>query len=92
LHLERYGKGWENNRKVKKVSRIISQMPTLKPKHEKIQTRKVSNILLKSMLEKVYGASIPRWNLEVKPLIPDELFKGKTTRTMLGAIEDHKAP
>jgi hypothetical protein len=46
-------KDGEDNRKARKVGRIINQMPTMKLKHDKIQTQQVSNILSKNMLERV---------------------------------------
>jgi len=43
----------EDNRKVKRISQIVNQMPTLESKHYKIQARWALDIPSKSMLEKV---------------------------------------
>jgi len=43
----------EDNRKVKRISQIVNQTPTLESKHYKIQARWALDIPSKSMLEKV---------------------------------------
>jgi hypothetical protein len=47
--VEKFG---ENNQKDGKINWIVNQVPTLGPKHDKIQARWVFNILLESMLER----------------------------------------
>jgi hypothetical protein len=46
-------KGGEYNQKVGKVGRVISQMLTPRPKHDKIRAQWVSNMKLESMLKRV---------------------------------------
>jgi hypothetical protein len=48
--MEKTGK---DNRKVGKIGRIISQMPTLGLEDDESQARWASNILLENILEKV---------------------------------------
>jgi hypothetical protein len=43
----------EDNQKVGKTNQVGSQVLTLRPEHDKIQAQWASNILLKSMLEKL---------------------------------------
>jgi len=43
----------ENNQNIGKIGRIVSQVPTPKPEHDKIQAQGALNIPSKSMLEKV---------------------------------------
>jgi hypothetical protein len=43
----------EDNQKVGKTSRVISQVLALRPKHNKIRARWASNVMLESMLERV---------------------------------------
>jgi len=44
----------EDNQKVGKTSQVISQVLALRPKHNKIRARWASNVMLESMLERVW--------------------------------------
>jgi len=71
----------ENNWKVRKTSRTISQMPTPRPKHDKIQARWALDVSLKSMLERVRWCKhfeMESWRFN--HLLSNELFKWRKTR------------
>ncbi len=59
----------EVNRKFGKISWIVSQTPTLGPKHDIIQAWWVLDIPSKSMLKKYDGVNALRWNLEVELIV-----------------------
>ncbi len=66
------GKNEENNRKVVKVGRVISQALTPGLEHDKIRTRWVSNISSESMLEKIWWCKhfkMESWNQTIWYLI-----------------------
>jgi len=66
----------ENNQKARKINQTLNQTPTPGPKHDKIQTRWVSNILSKKgMMVEMLRNGILKSNY----LLCDELFKWRKT-------------
>ncbi len=77
----------ESNRKARKISRVINQAPTHGPKHDEIWAQRVLNILSESMLVEVYGANVPRWNLEAEPFIAQWILQMEKHTHKLGVVK-----
>ncbi len=76
----------ENNQMVGKINQIISQTPTLGPKHDKIQAQWALNILSERgmMVE-----ALPNGILKSNHLLFGELFKQKKTCANWGNKSSH---
>jgi len=78
LHSKHLEKDGEDNQKVGKVSWIVSQAPTPRPKHDKIWIWWVSDIMSKNMLERVWWCKhfeMEFWNQTI--CCPMSYSKGK---------------
>jgi hypothetical protein len=65
-------------------------MPTPGLEHDKIQAQKASNVLLKSMLKRVWWCK--RSNLEVEPFVAQWIFQMEENTWGLGVVKDHMSP
>jgi hypothetical protein len=75
--------------KVGKTSRTVNQKPTLWPKHDQIQAWWISNILLKSMLEKVWWckqSEMESWN---QTICCSMTCLNERKHVWIGAVENH---
>jgi hypothetical protein len=83
-------KNGEDNQKVEEIDRIISQVPTWGPKHDKIRARWASNIPSKNMLKRVWWckrSKMESWRWTICCLM--NCSKGEGDMFVLAAIKYH---
>ncbi len=77
----------EDNPKVRKINQTLSQMPTPRPKHDKIQAQQASKTHQKACWKGYDGVNVPRWNLKVEPFDAWWVVQMEKYTHMLGVVK-----
>jgi hypothetical protein len=82
----------EDNREAWKIGQVISQTFAPRLKHDKIWARWASDVPSGIMLERVWGANTPRWNLEIELFVARWVVQMEEDTHRLGVVKHHMSP